>query len=104
MTKKSDFIYLRELIQAGWTGVASVHNKSARVPLTPAAIGASLGLLSAGMRYRRASKSSMAMAAFVGSAVGLGAGAAWPKVRAAMQQINTARDLHWLETHPITYA
>jgi hypothetical protein len=50
------------------------------------------------------------MAALIGGAVGLGAGAVWASrdsagaaARTAIRKINAARETHWLESHPIAY-
>jgi len=116
---KSDLTYLWQLVEAGWDGALSVRKKFAVRPpapvptgvlLGPAAIGASIGALSASLRRTRRSGSSVATAALIGGAVGLGAGAAWASrssaeaaARAAIRKINAARDTHWLERHPIAY-
>ncbi len=67
--------------------------------VAPVAIGAGLGALGAGLRRRR-NGSSLAVAALIGSGVGL----AWASQdRTAIRKINAARDLHWLEKNPVAY-
>jgi hypothetical protein len=107
---KFETSYFRQLIEAGWSGVVSAHQKSlgnepSRVLFVPAAVGAAVGALSESFRGRK-SGSSVAKAAILGSAVGLSVGAAWSSrdsATAAIRKINAARDLHWLEKHPVAY-
>lgn len=117
---ESDITYLKQLARAGLDGINSArHELNGGVfssPLQtavwkPAALGASIGMLSAHLIANRKSVSRVAMGGLVGSAFGLGAALAWasrgfmrPAARAAMRRVNAARDARWLESHPIDYA
>jgi hypothetical protein len=114
---KSDLSYLRQLVGAGWDGIASarqeLNSTSPRETAiwTPAAIGAAVGLLGPRLMGKRKSASSLAMGGLVGSVLGFGAALAWssrrytgPAARRVMRNVNAARDARWLETHPINYA
>ena len=112
---KAELDYFWRLMAAGWEGATSTREKSAGRPparalLAPATIGAGIGALSASLRRTHRTGSSVAMAALLGGAVGLGAGAAWASrdsagaaMRATIRRINATRDAHWLENHPIAY-
>jgi hypothetical protein len=117
---RSDLSYFRQLVGAGWDGIASARQElnsgvfpSPRqaVLWTPAAIGATIGVLGPRLIGNRKSASSMAMGGLVGSVLGFGAALAWssrrftgPAARKAVRNVNAARDARWLETHPINYA
>jgi hypothetical protein len=117
--KESELTYIGHLIEAGWRGALSIRGESggrpsssdvARGLLVPAAIGAALGALTAAFRKDRGPSPSPAATAFLGGAVGLGAGVAWASrgsagaaTHAAMRRINAVRDSRWLESHPIAY-
>ncbi|HZT30856.1 MAG TPA: hypothetical protein VFA33_13280 [Bryobacteraceae bacterium] len=119
-TLKSELTYLRSLIEAGWNGALSARRElgsSALTPvkscslLAPAAVGASLGALSAFLGTKRRSGYRSAMGGLIGSVVGLGAGVAWSSrgvaghaARGAIRKINTVREARWLEENPIDYA
>jgi len=81
---------------------------AAREAISPAAIGAFIGLLSclSQNRHRRAFAYGV-----IGGAIGFGAALAWESrpltasvVNAAWKEIGKARDQHWFEKNPIDYA
>ena len=118
--RDSDFAYLKQLVQAGLDGIDSARNeRDGRVftpPLqtvvwTPAAIGATIGMLSTHLIGKRKSASRVAMGGLAGSVLGFGAALAWasrgcigPAARTAVRRIDAIRDARWLESHPIDYA
>lgn len=80
-------------------------DNGAQVPWASAAVmGAALGVLSASLVKRRKPGASLATAAIAGSVLGLGAGALWASRRPAGAAIQRARDVWWLDRHPIDYA
>jgi len=117
---KSDITYTRCLVQAVWDGVASAPertNSRASTPImsgsfwAPAAIGAAIGLLSAGLDRRPTSGYRVAVRGLVGGTLGFGAGMAWASrdltgavARGTIQRVNGVRDARWLEKNPIAYA
>ena len=109
---KSELTYMRQLVDAGWSGA---HSAGPSKPVAPQAlcasvvIGSAIGALTALARKRRRS-ASVGVSAVIGGAVGLCAGTVWETrssvgaaTRGAMRQINSARDMHWLEKHPVAY-
>lgn len=116
--------YGRKLLDSGLQGARSgerafLHgarltpylNRSARIALAPAALGACLGLIGShpGSRHRSAVRAF----AFgvLGCVVGFGAGVAWRSrglaasvASGAMRNIGKVRDERWLDRHPIDYA
>jgi hypothetical protein len=119
-TIHSNLTYMKDLVAAGWEGIASVRQEFGGAVFSPplkaaawrpAAIGAALGAVSAGMALQRRRKSTVAYGGAIGSIVGLGAAMAWSShrfTRAAAQRgirrVNAARDAHWLALNPIDYA
>jgi hypothetical protein len=117
---KSDLTYTRCLFEALLDGVTSAPKGTASrvvTPITsgsiwtPAAIGAAIGLLSAGLRRTPKSGYRVAVSGLVGGALGFGAGAAWVSrdytgavARSTIQKVNSVRDARWLEKNPIAYA
>jgi hypothetical protein len=97
---------------AAWHGARSVRPYKpipAQALCASVVIASAIGALTSLARKRRAS-ASIGVSAMVGGAVGLCAVAAWETrgtvgaaTRAAMRRINSVRDLHWLEKHPIAY-
>ena len=91
--------------------LAAVLNQKARASLGLAAIGACAGLLQCFVTGRRRRiPASIALGA-AGSAIGFFAGFTWKTrdltasmVHAAVKNIGSVRDEHWLERHPIDYA
>jgi hypothetical protein len=115
-----DLFYLKSLIRAGLDGVNSAFNEKQGgifMPAfkdavwTPTAFGAAIGIASMCFGKGRRSAPRAAVGALIGSAVGLGGGAAWASrrftgaaARRAMRGVNQVRDARWLERHPIDYA
>jgi hypothetical protein len=113
----SDVRYVINLVQAGVDGVVSARKASDLPPvlmnpaLAPTAIGAVVGASTASLTRNRRSGYGLAVGALVGSVLGLGCGVAWASrgfagalALSAARKMNTVRDAHWLETHPIDYA
>ena len=111
-TLKSEFSYIGQLVDAAWNGA---HAIGPRKPIAAEAlclsvvVGSALGALAAVLQKRRR-RANVGVSAIVGGAVGLCAGAVWERrstvgaaARSAMHQVNTTRDLRWVETHPIAY-
>jgi hypothetical protein len=112
--------YLKGLVAAGFDGIVSARHEitdrvytppSPTVLLTPTAMGAAVGALSARLLGKRKSGATLALGGLVGSIVGCGAALAWasrglvrPAARRAARQVNAVRDAHWLQTNPIDYA
>ena len=116
---RSELIYWKRLLTAGWEGASSGRRASQGAVSTPrpvsvygpVAVGAVLGLVGAGAMRKGRSKSTVALGGAVGTAVGLGASLAWTfrhvtqaAARAALRRVSDARDAHWLELNPINYA
>ena len=106
----SDLIYVRDLVDAGWKGAVAARpsmRTQARSLVTPAVVGLGLGAVATLLRKDRKSVSKFASASLIGTVVGLTAAAAWASrgpARAALRNVNTVRDAHWLEKNPIAYA
>jgi hypothetical protein len=117
---EADLGYLKQLIGAGWEGVASAPGETGSSllapsrkagPWTTAAAGAALGILGARLIARRKNASTLAMGGMTGSIVGFGAAMAWASrsvvrvaARNAIRRVNAERDAHWLAMNPIDYA
>jgi hypothetical protein len=117
---ESDFAYLKQLARAGMDGINSARYELdgdvlkgtlQTVVWKPAALGATIGMLSAHLSGDRKSASRVAMGGLVGSVFGFGAALAWasrsfigPAARTAMRRVNATRDARWLEANPIDYA
>jgi hypothetical protein len=106
----SDLTYVRDLIGAGWKGAVAARpsvRSQAGLFVAPAVLGAGLGALGALIKKDRRTIMKCASIGLIGAAVGLSAGAAWASrgsARAALRNVNTVRDAHWLEKNPIAYA
>src|SRR3954454_19367611 len=112
--------YAKQLIGAGLDGIAAARQESngaiftpplQTVALTPTAIGATIGALGSRLIRRDKGASGAAIGGLIGSVFGFGAALAWasrdftrPAARKTVHGVNTVRDAHWLESHPITYA
>jgi hypothetical protein len=91
--------------------LGTVLSEKARASLGLAAIGACAGLAQCVLAGRRRRvPASLALSA-AGSLIGFVAGFAWKTrdltgsmLQGASRAIETTRDEHWLETHPIDYA
>ena len=121
---KSGVEYGRRLVNSGLEGaqqgeeaflrgepLAPFLGQSARKALTPAAIGACLGV--AGSRPWNADRSASRTIAYAlfGGLLGFAIGLGWESRRlaasvasAAMKNIEKTRDERWLERNPIDYA
>ena len=110
-----DLAYFKTLVDAGWDGIRSIPRERdgdwAVAKWAPIAVGATLGVLSMQATKRRTSASKVALGGLAGTLLGFGASQAWalrhiigPAAGAGLRNVNVARDAHWLETHPITYA
>jgi hypothetical protein len=117
--RTSDLAYLKQLVSAGMSGIASARQETGggvfTPPLpsavwTPAMVGAALGALGTHLRGNRKT-ASVAVGGLVGSAIGCAAALAWTSrrftgcaARRVVRGVNAARDAHWLELNPIDYA
>ena len=113
----ADVRYLIGLFHAGMDGLISARNLQAAPRVMwgsawmPAAIGAAVGATTASLGGSGRSGRGVAKGALFGSVLGLGCGVAWASrgltlalASGAHRQINAARDVRWLEHHPIDYA
>lgn len=116
---KSDIGYVRNLVEAGLDGITSGWKASgdrAFAPslmsaVVPAAVGCGIGVLSTWLMANRRRAGRMVTAGgVIGSTLGFGVGVAWASrrvtgtaIRSAARKVNTVRDAHWLEKHPIAY-
>ena len=116
---QADLTYLKQLIGAGWEGVASAHHEvpggvlrpSLKAAPWPAAVGATVGVVGARFVARRKRAPGMAIGGVAGSLLGFGVALAWASrgfardaARQAIRRVNAERDAHWLATNPIDYA
>ncbi len=115
---KSDLNYAKQLVGAGWEGVASARKDAPLFapPLLnsawlPMAAGAAVGIAGTRWAAKRKDASGLAVAALVGTIVGFGVAVAWASrgfttsaARNASRRVSAARDQHWLEQNPIDYA
>ena len=121
---KSSSDYGRRLLDSGMDGARSGQeaflngkpltpflNESVCSALTPAVLGAFIGVLSSYPGHRQKSVTRALAYGLLGGAIGLSAGLAWESRRltasmadGALRNIGKARDEHWLEKHPIDYA
>jgi hypothetical protein len=97
--------FLREEALAPFLG------ESARRALTPAIVGACLGLLGGCLGKERHSMTRTLADGLLGGAIGFGAGIIWENrqitasvVSGAWESIGKTRDEHWFEKNPIDYA
>jgi len=120
---KSNADYTRKLVHSAAEGARTgegvfLHgeplspylNQWARSALSPALLGAFIGVLAAWSRTRHKPLKAVAHGV-VGCAIGFGAGFTWKSRRlgadmatSAWKQIGQTRDEHWLEMNPIDYA
>ena len=91
--------------------LGAVLSQKARASLGLAAVGACAGLLQCVVSGRRRRVQESVALGVVGGCVGFLAGFAWKSrdltasmVHGAARKIETVRDEHWLERHPIDYA
>jgi hypothetical protein len=120
----SNLHYGRKLLDSGLQGARSgeqaflggahlspVLNRSARIALGPAALGACLGVIGSQSGGRRHSAARVFTCGVLGCVVGFGAGVVWDNRRlaasiaaGARKSMGRVRDEHWLDHHPIDYA
>src|ERR1051325_7019404 len=109
----SDILYFKNLMRAGLNGVTSALNErqgGVFVPpfknavWAPAALGATIGMVSMCFGKDRRSAPRVVVGALFGGALGLGSGAAWASrrftgtaARRAIRDVNQVRDARWLE-------
>jgi hypothetical protein len=121
---KSEVDYGRKILDSGLEGARSgeeefLHarpltpfvNESVRKALTPAVLGACLGMLSGYPANGHRSIGRMLMFGLLGGAIGFGTGVAWESreltasaARGALRNIHKVRDERWVEKHPVAYA
>jgi hypothetical protein len=105
---RSDIAYVGDLVEAGWNGAIGARRPASTASIwAPAAVGAIAGALSASFSGPRRSRQR----ALTGSVLGAALGLLWGSravtaaaARGAARKVNTVRDAHWLEKHPIAYA
>ncbi len=116
---KPDVGYLKDLVEAGLEGINSgwktTEDRSLAPSffgsMVPAALGCGIGVLSTWLvTQRRGAARVMTVGGVIGSTLGFGIGFAWASrrlagtvYRSAARKVNTVRDAHWLEKHPIAY-
>ena len=121
---KSEVKYGRKVLDSGLEGARSgrevflngrsltpLLSESLRNAMTPAALGACLGVLSVFPGNRHRSVGRILAFGLLGGAIGFGAGVAWDNrclaasvAGGVSRNIDRVRDEHWLEKHPIDYA
>lgn len=91
--------------------VGAVLARSARASLPWAAIGASVGFVAVYPARKHESIRNGVLFGVLGAVIGFGTNVALGSrpliseiVHGAVRDINTVRDAHWLEKHPIDYA
>jgi hypothetical protein len=116
---QSDVTYVRDLVEAGWSGIDSARKESGERVITPAfkrtvwvpiAIGTAVGVLAACSHKDRKTRNAI-VGGLIGSLVGFGGGVIWASrgltgaaARGAVSKVNTVRDARWLAKNPISYA
>jgi hypothetical protein len=121
---KSEIEYGRKILDSGLEGARSgeeefLHGRplkpfitgSIRTAMIPAALGASVGIVSNLPANGHRSIGRMLLFGFLGGAIGFSTGLAWENRRltasaahAALRNIHRVRDEHWVEKHPVAYA
>src|ERR1039457_2385883 len=119
---KSDFAYVKNLVEAGFEGAASdgkdaaprlapVAGRATRTALVSAAVGVAVGLGSACLARDRKSRYGVLLSGVVGGSLGYGGALAWGSrdrtaamAGSAIRKVNAVRDARWLEKNPIAYA
>ncbi len=116
--------YARDLVSTAVEGAKHGHTcvapeerlpkvlvKSAPSSLGLAVLGAGIGIACSYLGNRKKFTAESALFGALGGIAGLLIGAGWSSRHAtngmasgAIKNINTARDAHWLERHPIDYA
>jgi hypothetical protein len=121
---RSSADYGRRLLDSGIEGARSGResflngesltpflSESVRSAVTPAVLGACLGVLGSCPGYRQKSTTRALAFGLLGGAIGLSLGLAWESRRltasaagGALRSIGRVRDERWLAKHPIDYA
>ena len=121
---RSEMEYTRDLADSGWHGavsawenlseeepVSEVLTRSARASVAPTVMCAGLGALCALLIQRGKPNRAVALAlGIAGGFLGFTAAVAWETrdlsselARGAWREMNTTRDSHWLDRHPINF-
>jgi hypothetical protein len=108
-TLKSEAIYARDIVKAGFDGAAS--GEKAVTNLAPAAVGVAIGILGVYLGRKRRMGNSVLLGGLVGGALGFSSGVVWGTreqarhgcIQAA-QSVQAVRDARWLEKNPVAYA
>jgi hypothetical protein len=120
---KSEVDYGRKLVDSAIEGarrgegeflrdesVGRCFERSALHAMGPAVLGAYLGWCGGYLESRRSRRKAL-VCAFLGGAIGLGAGIVWENRKltasvasGAWKSISKTRDAHWFEKNPIDYA
>ena len=89
----------------------SVLMRSARISLLTSVTGASLGLAAGYWLSKRKPAQNAVAFGLLGAVIGFAGSMAWATrhmtsgiARGAFQNVNIARDAHWLTKHPVDYA
>jgi len=121
---ESEVAYGRRMLDSGLVGLRTGREtflqgsslnpfvgESVRKALTPAALGALLGVLGSSPANHHKSVSRTLLFGLLGSAIGFGTGVVWQSrhltasaARGAVRNIHRVRDEHWVEKHPVAYA
>lgn len=119
---KSDFDYVKNLVEAGFEGAASVGKDAApglapspgratRTAWVSVAVGVAAGVGSAFLSRDRKSRYGVLLSGVVGGSLGYGGALAWGSrdrtaamAGSAIRKVNAVRDARWLEKNPIAYA
>jgi hypothetical protein len=121
---ESEVEYGRKVLNSGLAGarsgreaflngrpLTSFLDEAVRNAVTPAALGALVGMLGSLPGYKQRAATRTLLFGLLGSAIGFGIGFAWQSrglttcaATRAWSNIGRVRDEHWLEDHPIDYA
>ncbi len=89
----------------------SVLMRSARTSLVPSVAAASLGAVAGYWAGKRKPAYNTVAFGLLGAVIGFAGGMAWSTrhmtgdlARGAIENVNAARDAHWLNKHPVDYA
>lgn len=121
---ESEVEYGRKVLNSGLAGARSGReaflngrpfisflDEAVRNAVTPAALGALVGMLGSLPGCKQKSATRTVLFGLLGSAIGFGIGFAWQSrglttcaATRAWRNIGRVRDEHWLQDHPIDYA
>ena len=107
--------YAREIVKAGYNGVAHAEAPQmglvSQNALAPAALGAAVAVLGVYLGRKGRTGSAALIGGILGCAVGFVGGVAWgtrshasEAAKNALQNVQAVRDAHWLEKNPVAYA